>query len=332
MGAWECRSFVLKYRPSEVIEPLSIIDTLSAGFGTVTKRLWVIIVPVALDVFLWLGPKLSVAPVIRDALATLQTTMRMMAPGGGLDAGMAETFQVMAEEIQATVGRTNLLALLAWGRLGMPSIAALRPVNPEVDRIIEVTSYGQMFGLQAAILLVGLLVACVFLAMLGQEVRGEGIRISTLLQSVPRYWLRLLLIVVPLGIALMFALSASLILGPLAFIVWALVLWVLLYLFFVPQAVTMAEESPLRALWSSFLVVRTSFWSALGLILLTNVIGSGLSLIWRNIMEIPSGTVIAIVGNAYVGSGLTAAAFIFYRDRVAMWREMQQQRSTDTHG
>lgn len=300
---------------------MSIIDTLSAGFSTVTRRLWIIVVPVALDLFLWLGPKLSVAPVIRDALATMRAAMGMLAPQGGVDAGMAETFQVMAEELQATIGQTNLLALLAWSRLGMPSIAGLRPINPEIDRVIEVTGYGQMFGLQILILLAGLFLTCVFLALLGQEVRGEGTAIDRLVHSVPRYWLRLLAVIVPLGVGLIIAISTSLILGPLAFIVWALVLWVLLYVSFVPQAVTMAEEGPVRALWFSFLVVRTNFWSALGLILLTNLIGSGLSLVWRGVMGAPSGMILAILGNAYIGSGLTAAAFIFYRDRVAMWRE-----------
>jgi len=300
---------------------LSIIDTLSEGFRTVTKRLWIVAVPVALDVFLWLGPKLSVAPVIRDALAMLQDTMRMATPASVADTGMAEAFQVMSEELEATIGQANLLALLAWSRLGMPSIAGLRPLNPQVDRIIEITGYGQMLGLQALILLVGLFLACTFLAMLGQEVRGEGVKIDRLVQSVPRYWLRLLAIIVPLGFGLMFAVSASLVLGPLAFILLAVALWMLLYLFFVPQAVTMAEESPLRALWFSFLVVRTNFWSALGLILLTNLIGSGLSLVWRTVMQVPSGMLVAILGNAYIGSGLTAAAFIYYRDRVAMWRE-----------
>ena len=300
---------------------MSIIDTLSEGFRTVTKRLWIVAVPVALDVFLWLGPKLSVAPVIRDALAMLQDTMRMATPASVADTGMAEAFQVMSEELEATIGQANLLALLAWSRLGMPSIAGLRPLNPQVDRIIEITGYGQMLGLQALILLVGLFLACTFLAMVGQEVRGEGVKIDRLVQSVPRYWLRLLAIIVPLGFGLMFAVSASLVLGPLAFILLAVALWMLLYLFFVPQAVTMAEESPLRALWFSFLVVRTNFWSALGLILLTNLIGSGLSLVWRTVMQVPSGMLVAILGNAYIGSGLTAAAFIYYRDRVAMWRE-----------
>ncbi len=309
---------------------MNIIDTLSEGFRTVTRRVWIIIVPVALDLFLWLGPKLSVAPVIRDALATLQDAMRMMAPAG-TDPGMAEALQAMAEELQATIGQTNLLALLAWSRLGMPSIAGLRPVNPEVDRIIEITSYGEMFGLQVLILLVGLFLACVFLAILGQEVRGEGVKLDRLVQSVPRFWLHLLVILVPLGMGLVFAVSVSLVLGPLAFIIWALVLWVLLYISFVPQAVAMAEEGPLRALWFSFLIVRTNFWSALGLILLTNLIGTGLSLVWRNVMAAPSGMLLAILGNAYIGSGLTAAAFIFYRDRVAVWRELQEQRSTNPH-
>jgi hypothetical protein len=301
---------------------LSIIDTLSEGFNTVTRRLWLLTIPVALDFFLWLGPKISIAPVVRDALAAWQDAARMMAPPGGANASMVETFQVMTEELQAIIGRTNLLALLAWNRLGVPSIAGLRPVNPEVDHVIEVTSYGQMFGLQALILLVGLFLACIFLAMVGQEVRGEGMQIDRLVQSAPRYWLHFLAIVVPLGIGLVFAISTSLVLGPLAFIVWALVLWVLLYLFFVPQAVAMAEEGPLRALWFSFLIVRTSFWPALGLILLTNLIGSGLSMVWRGLMDAPSGMVIAILGNAYIGSGLTTAAFVFYRDRVARWREL----------
>jgi hypothetical protein len=100
---------------------LNIIDTLTAGFNTVTRRLWLIVVPVALDVFLWLGPKLSVAPVIRDTLATLQSTIAMMPPPAGTDASLTEAFQVMAEELQATIGQTNLLALLAT------SLSCLRP-------------------------------------------------------------------------------------------------------------------------------------------------------------------------------------------------------------
>ncbi|HHX43292.1 MAG TPA: hypothetical protein GX714_04800 [Chloroflexi bacterium] len=311
---------------------MNIIDTLTAGFNTVTRRLWLIVVPVALDVFLWLGPKLSVAPVIRDTLATLQSTIAMMPPPAGTDASLTEAFQVMAEELQATIGQTNLLALLAWGRLGMPSIGVARPINPEVDRIIELTSAGQMLGAQVIILLAGLFLACIFLAMLGHEVRGEGVGIRRLVHAVPRYFVRLVVILVPLGIGILFAVSVSVVLGPLAFIIWALMLWVLLYLSFVPQAVTMAEESPVRALWSSFLVVRTGFWSALGLILLTNLIGTGMSAIWRTIMDTSPGMVVAILGNAYIGSGLTAAAFIFYRDRVAMWRELQQQKEMNTHG
>ena len=142
----------------------------------------------------------------------------------------------------------------------------------------------------------------------------------------PRYFVRLV-ILVPLGIGILFAVSVSVVLvrGPYHLGPHAL----RCSLSFVPQAVTMAEESPVRALWSSFRRTH-GLWSALGLILLTNLIGTGMSAIWRTIMD-TSGMVVAILGNAYIGSGLTAAAFIL-PDRVAMWRELQQQKEMNTHG
>ncbi len=64
---------------------------------------------------------------------------------------------------------------------------------------------------------------------------------------------------------------SSFILGALAFLFWGLALWVVLYVMFVPEAITMAQEKPLRAVAASFAVVRSSFWSTLGLIVLVNL-------------------------------------------------------------
>jgi len=42
---------------------------------------------------------------------------------------------------------------------------------------------------------------------------------------------------------------------------------------------------------------------------------------------------VAILINAYVGTGLALAAFVFYRDRLAMLRKMvEQQRSINLNG
>ncbi|MBV7339294.1 hypothetical protein KFU94_65970 [Chloroflexi bacterium TSY] len=71
----------------------------------------------------------------------------------------------------------------------------------------------------------------------------------------------------------------------------------------------------------SYALVRSSFWSTFGFFLLTTVIGGGFSLILRSVaISAPWGTVMAIVGNAYIGTGLAVALLVFYRTRV-LWLE-----------
>jgi hypothetical protein len=38
--------------------PPSVIDTLTAGYETINRRPWLILLPIALDLLFWLGPKL----------------------------------------------------------------------------------------------------------------------------------------------------------------------------------------------------------------------------------------------------------------------------------
>ncbi|HLY67354.1 MAG TPA: hypothetical protein VKU60_17585, partial [Chloroflexota bacterium] len=41
---------------------MKVIDTLSEGFGTANRRLWIIAIPIVFDFFLWLGPKAIIGP------------------------------------------------------------------------------------------------------------------------------------------------------------------------------------------------------------------------------------------------------------------------------
>ena len=309
----------------EVAVALRVIDTLTAGFSAVTSKLWLATVPIALDIFLWVGPKLSVGPVIDQMVGSFRRAVATAPPMGAPNDDLSQVFEMAGEELQNTIGRTNLLSLLGWGRLGMPGIAGIRPIDPAVDRIVEISSYGQMFLAQIVILALGLVIACVFLGMLGQAARGESLDLGKLSKNVPLYWLRMMAILVPLGIALVFMVLSGFMLGPLAFLVWAIMLWMLIYVSFFPQGITLADEGPRVALWRSLTLVRSSFWPCVGLIVLTNVIGAGMSLVWRLLMASPAGTVVAIVGNAYVGTGLTMALFIFYRNRTEQVPEPSKQ-------
>jgi hypothetical protein len=192
-------------------------------------------------------------------------------------------------------------------------------------------------GLYILLSLMGMLVGCSYLGFIAQEVRDNRLNVTHLLRRVWIWWARvaltallifttLLMLGIPLfvTVALLNSLSRNLaqLIGNFTFIssIWV-GMWFYIYLFFFVNALILNDTGILRALWNSFNVVRRNFWSTVGLMLLTGLIGTGFSIIWRVLSTSPWGTLFAIVGNAYIGSGLAAASFIFYRDRFVAWQE-----------
>src|SRR5262245_11779287 len=49
----------------------SLIDTFSAGFLALNRRLWLVLIPLALNLYLWYGTQLSFAPLISDIAALI---------------------------------------------------------------------------------------------------------------------------------------------------------------------------------------------------------------------------------------------------------------------
>jgi hypothetical protein len=54
-----------------VDSPKGVIGCLTAGFEMVGRNLLVVTLPVALDLFLWLGPRVSVGPLVEAVVRLL---------------------------------------------------------------------------------------------------------------------------------------------------------------------------------------------------------------------------------------------------------------------
>lgn len=305
---------------------MSVIDTLTLAFNRVARHAWLMVIPVLLDCFLWLGPKLSVRPVVELVAAGVRDSL---AAGPALDLTTTQAMNQALDLLQNSVGQVNYMSLLAWGgTLGVPSIAGLQPLGWYPTQLVEIQSAGQMAGAWVALLAVGLLLACVYLGLLAQDVRAERLDLARFAQRVPRYWLRMLAVLVPLGAMVLMAVSAWAFLGFFAMLMMVFIIWLLIYLTFFPQAIILTDARPLESLWTSFAIVRMNFWATLGLLVLSFIIESGLALIWNQLLALSVlGTVAAILLNAYVGTSLTMALFLFYRDRIIRWQEAVRQRS-----
>jgi hypothetical protein len=308
---------------------LGIIDSLSAGYRFLGRRIEIVLIPILLDILLWLGPQFSVAPLF-DQVARFYATAAS-APELPPDTG------VMAEQVAemlALLGeRINLLELLVnTTLLHVPGlIATLGPLDSQA--VATISSWAQAFSLFVGLGLAGLLIGVTYLNLLalylpiGQGQKPSGVQ--QFLETVLRHWLTVLLyIVVMIVVLVAAAVPMSILVGILTVISPAigaltmpifggLALLVFFYLYFVAAALVLDDLPVHRAMLQSFRLVRNNFWATLGFVILTNVIAIGITMILNRLAEFePVGVLVAVGVNAYIGSGLAMAFLVFYRTRI----------------
>src|SRR5882672_6277615 len=117
-------------------QPTGVIETLSAGYTAVNRQLWVLMLPILLDVFLWLGPHVSYSPLVGPVVTQAAEWTRQVALGprrgirnntdliGGLDDSRAWLI-ARADEV-------NGLNVLAWSPIALPSLATLPSATDEL--------------------------------------------------------------------------------------------------------------------------------------------------------------------------------------------------------
>jgi hypothetical protein len=98
--------------------------------------------------------------------------------------------------------------------------------------------------------------------------------------------------------------------------------YTVLHLVFVVPGLLLGERPLLRAIGESVLLSHANLWSVFGLIVLAVVIYEGLGFAWSLPADDSWALLVGIVGNAFVATGLTSAAFVFYRDRLMLARRL----------
>lgn len=313
---------------------MGIIDTLSVGFDRVTKRLWLILIPVAVDIGIWIGPKLSVSKLSRQALAVLPNSSE-------LGAQYQESLELLREWLTGVGAGVNLLSLLSMRMLGLSSLTASFAPQARLlateRRVIEVQSWAALLGSIFILVALSLLAGCLCFSWLAQDAREEEMDVAYVLQVTARSWMRLVALVVlgsiaaaalligtSFGYGLLTVISPQL--GALLFGAMAIgFMWVSVYagmvFFFTPRAMILDNMGILRSLWNSVNVIHRNFLSTVIFVVLVNVLQTGLMYIWRLLATSAVGTLAGILGNAYVSTGLAMASFVFYLDRFVAWQD-----------
>ncbi|HUS93622.1 MAG TPA: hypothetical protein VMZ24_00410 [Patescibacteria group bacterium] len=302
---------------AETERKTSLLATLSTGFDITTHHIWIIILPLVLDVFYWIGPRLSIEKLIEESAAILKEQ---------------PAFAEMADQMLQIGSQYNFFTSLSIPIIGIPALMGGTvpehiPVNPAVVQIEDSFIWMLLFlGLS----LLGLVFSTLYFQLISyvlQEPKVDyrsniGSNIKRLVVSYIRLiglgivfvfmlmalWLPLLSVAFLAGIVSSSLFYLVVILG------LAISLSIVAYLSLTIPAIVFANRTVNEAIRESVRLVHKNLSSVLGLLLVVVLVGSVTRLLWHLADNGSWMTLISIAGNAFISTALVMAIFIYYRD------------------
>ena len=320
-----------------------VFSTLSAGFELTTRYLWLMVIPAALDLFLWIGPRLSFRALIENLIATSVAQLP------------ADVLTIDVGALTEAAGRVNHFAYLSVSLLGVPALMAgpMPEKTPIVPAVIEGGGLGAWFGWLVVFTLGGLLLTALFYNLIAYAMRRSLAATATtalpplgplrFARRTLNTWLRLVallalaivaMLVITLPIALLAGFLTLLSQAIAVFVLFGavvLIMWLLMFLSYTPQGMLLNPRRFPLVIADSVRLFQRNLPTALGLLAVVLLARQLLSTI---LLTADSGTwvtTINILAHAYIVTALTVALFIFYRDRfVAYLRQQEPQISQIT--
>jgi hypothetical protein len=317
-------------------KPLSVIDALFGGFELVFSHPWILLVPVAVDLFLWMGPRITAAPVFQQFISWVGT---IQPPNSTPE--MAQGLETAKRQWLALGDNFNVFSIAAIFALGMPTLMSWQAPNasflgaqPHGYAIADGVILAELLALMVV---TGVFVGSVYLEVIARVVRRETSGPVEFVSHTLKSYVSVAALILAEGILLVlillpFLLTAMLVslfsqeVGQFVLLLgMMLVMWAGLYLLFSVFAIFVSGANLWQAVVSSVTVFRYNYWSALGLICLVYLIGVGFQIIWQSLTGTALGALGADIGNAFLVSSLIAALMLFYQDRITWLNRIREQ-------
>lgn len=292
-----------------------IIDTIGMGYEALLYRPLLILPPVLIDLYLWLGVHITSQPLSLSLADWLRTRE--------LTSGRIATF------VEDTwIDNITELAVLRMPSTRLPSFVStlsgdawrLESWQPSFS-----TGTWSVVAIGLLMLVAGLLIASEYLQAIAGAVSGVAYRPGSNVGPGAVKLAGWYLTIGGLGLLVFWPILAGMIASELVEAgtsVWLFLMlflpasWAFVLFFFSIQAMFMDRTGPIAALRSSYQVVRNDSWNSLGMIVAYVLLTTGFPQVWRMLIEQPAGVAVAIVGHAIISTGVIAATMVFYRDRM----------------
>ncbi len=305
----------LKYPP-----PPGMITSLVRGFDSVATHLAVMLPPVALDVFLWLGPHLRLQKFMQPIINLIPNLPFSTTPAPA-------DIEALQQNLTDFASRFNLFSFLRTFPVGITSLLGWSLSDNTSTPLQQAQSLdaGSTLGVVGwvlALLLLGLILGgYYFFWVSGTAIkRDKDIKAGKAILQTFLIFLIWSMILLFLGLPILTAISILIQIIPTFFVqvvaimVVAMLAWLALPFFFSAHGIYTYKMTALNAFVSSLRMVRYTLPNT-GLFLLSVlVINQGLNFLWNTPSQSSWWMLVGIAGHAFISTALLAASFIYYRD------------------
>jgi len=313
-------------KSDEFPPPPGVIGSLRAGFDAVSSHVGLILLPIALDVFLWLGPRLSVDELISPILRVIWNQARLSVTS----AADMKLFADSQSQFFEVVQHFNLLSLLGKLQIFPVGVSSLLAQTMPVEtpfgsqRVVELSSSPVVVGLTFLLVVSGWVIGGLYFRWVSGIALGEAkpeteisliraIVQTLILSAIWMIGLMVIFIPVMLVLAVLMMLNPALASGAL-FVMLILSFWLIVPLFFTPHGIFVRRQNAFYSIFTSMRMARFTLPTSGLFVVSVLMLSTGLNYLWSVPPDNSWMKLVGIGGHAFITTALLAASFVYYRD------------------
>jgi hypothetical protein len=315
--------------------PPGLLASLRAGFDSVANHIAVILPPLLLDLFLWLGPHLRLKKFLQPLIDRMPSLVSVF-PSNFTDLATVQTVQA---EWTGIAEKFNLFVILRTFPVGITSLLSFKMSMQNPFGIPASLDAGSFIGILSWVVLLiflGWIIGALYYywvskAALKPEARSlwKSLKQAVLLSLI---WMGLLFFFgLPILLILSVLTAVSPVLGQVVLFAGAiLMIWLVIPVFFSAHGIFTLQLDALRAILNSLRMVRFTLPNTGLFLLIFVVLNQGLNFLWNTPSQDSWWMLVGIAGHAFVSTALVAASFVYYHD-INAWLKVvfeQLQRQT----
>lgn len=316
--------------------PPKLFATLVKGFNLVASKVYLIFIPLAVDLALWLGPKLRIRDLFLPFLNELTSNMLKISPDE-----LVETVKASNTLWNTLLEQFNLFTTIRTIPIGVPSLIAREsPINSPLGNtwLMETPSLQIGVAIFGILLMAGFFLGTVYFNALSRSSNPEPDKFEWK-RLFSQYAQTLLLFTILIAVMIVIAIPVFILISIFSlinagigqFFLMALIfigLWILVPLVFSPHGIFALDQKAFPSMLLSMRMVRFFLPGTGMFIVVCALISEGLNLLWTVPPSTSWLTLLGIGGHAFIVTALIAASFLYFREGVD-WMKFNIQKMAE---